>query len=300
MSEQRYLTTAAVAQALDVSVTTVKRWVDDGLLPAHRTAGGHRKILLGDVLRLVNGSDLPCAGLGALAGGHPSECSIHAGGLDRRLFEALRNADGEAVRSLLVNAYLNGWPVERLGDEAIRPALVRVGEEWAAGRMDVYQEHRATQLCLVALHELRAHLAPTADRERPLAVGGCPEGDSTLVSTFLAQLTLLEAGWNAINIGPNTPAASFGKAVRELRPRLLWLSSTHLADPERFLSEYRDLYREAEAAGTAVAVGGRALTECVRSRMAYTTFGDGLTHLAAFARSLHPRPPRPCRGRPTR
>ena len=299
MSERRYLTTAAVAQALGVSVTTVKRWVDDGLLPAHRTAGGHRKILQGDVLRLVSRGDLPHADLGLLGAGRPDEARPEAD-LGRRLFEALRDADGEAVRSLLVNAHLGGRPVARLADDVIRPALAQIGAEWAAGRLDVYQEHRATQLCLAALHDLRARLAPTAEPGRPLAVGGCPEGDATLVGTFLAQLTLLEAGWDAVNIGPDTPADAFRRAVRELRPRLLWLSSTHLPHPERFLSEYGDLYREAEAAGTAVAVGGLAFSDGVRSRMAYTTYGDGLAHLAAFARSLHPPPPRPRRGRPAR
>ena len=299
--EQRYFSTAAVAKALGVSVTTVKRWVDDGLLPAHKTAGGHRKLLEGDVLRLANRLNLPRADLGAFAGVRPPEerCPA-ADDLGRRLFEALRGADGGAAKALLLNAYMAGWPVGRLADEAVRPAMAKIGDEWAAGRIDAYEEHRATQLCLEALHALRSRLAPTAEEGRPLAVGGCPEGDPTLLGTFLAQTTLLEAGWEAINVGPDTPAASFRKAVRELRPKLLWLSCTHLPEPERFLAEFPDVYREAEGVGAVVAVGGRALTEAVRSRMAYTTFGDGLTQLAALARSLHPRPSRPRRGRPAR
>ena len=32
--------------------------------------------------------------------------------------------------------------------------------------------------------------------------------------------------------------------------------------------------------------------------VSYTTHGDGMSHLAAFARTLHPRPKRPRRGRP--
>ena len=45
---------------------------------------------------------------------------------------------------------------------------------------------------------------------------------------------------------------------------------------------------------------GQALTEPLRSSIPYTTHGDGLSHLAAFARTLHPRPKPPRRGRPPR
>ena len=47
----------------------------------------------------------------------------------------------------------------------------------------------------------------------------------------------------------------------QARPRLLWLSASYLADPASFLEQYRELYREAARLGTAVAVGGPALTE---------------------------------------
>lgn len=296
MAETRYLSTAEVARALGVGVTTVKRWVDEGVLPAHRTAGGHRKVPLADVLRLVREGDLPRADLSLLTG---SPAAAHdAGQLAQQLFRALRHGDQEAAQRLLHGAYESGTPVEVLADEVIAPAMERVGHGWADGTLDVYQEHRGTQACLGALLGLGSRLAEPAGRDRPLAVGGGPEGDPYLLANALAEMVLREQGWEAVNVGPNTPLLSFRRALRELRPRLLWLSCGYLADAEAFLAQYGELYREAERAGVAVAVGGRALTEAVRGRMRYTTFGDGLTHLAAFARTLHPLPARPRRGRP--
>jgi methanogenic corrinoid protein MtbC1 len=111
-------------------------------------------------------------------------------------------------------------------------------------------------------------------------------------------MVLLDAGWQAINLGPNTPLPSLTKAMKELRPRMVWLSVTFLRNDAEFLRTYRDFYRAAEQQGVAVAVGGQALVSSVRSSMNYTTYGDGMSHLAAFARTLHPRPKRPRRGRP--
>jgi hypothetical protein len=88
------------------------------------------------------------------------------------------------------------------------------------------------------------------------------------------------------------------KAVKTLHPRLAWLSVSHLDDAASFVSAYHEFYRAAERGGVAVAVGGRALERDIRSKITYTTYGDGMTHLAAFARALHPRPNLPRRGRP--
>jgi methanogenic corrinoid protein MtbC1 len=214
------------------------------------------------------------------------------------LLDALLEGQGSEVSAIIRRAYRSGVKIETLADRVIAPVMARIGHQWEAAGIDVWQEHRGTQLCAAALYALKDDLDARAQRNRPLAVGGTPSGDPYLLATVLAQLVLLDAGWQTVQLGPDTPLSSFKLALRELRPRLLWLSVSHLENPAAFIDAYRDLYRAAERQGTALAIGGQALAENIRSALPYTTYGDGLTQLAAFARTLHPAPKPPRRGRP--
>jgi len=295
MSVPAYVSTAQVAAALGVSVTTVKRWADDGILPAHKTAGGHRKLLLADVLRLVREGDFPRLDLAQLQQGElPGEPAA----LRRALSTALRDGDGPRTHALILGAYRGGLALAALADDVVAPAMNQLGHDWEAGRIDVLHEHRGTQLCAGALYELKALLTANPPRQRPRAIGGAPEHDHYLLPSLLVEMTLLDLGWEAVNLGPHTPVCSLRQAVRELRPKLVWLSASHLVTPEVFLPEYREFFQEAAHAGVAVAVGGRALTADIRRQMPYTTHGDRLEHLVAFAHTLQAPPRPPKRGRP--
>jgi MerR family transcriptional regulator, light-induced transcriptional regulator len=293
-----YLSTRQTAEALGVSVSTVKRWVDEGVLPAHRTAGGHRKLLRAEVLALARQGNLPRGDLAALSMASPRDQTVDLETAATALRDALLGGERVEVSAIICRAYDSGVAVETLADRIIAPAMARMGEDWETARIDVWQEHRGTQLCAAALYDLKDHLEARAEGNRPVTVGATPEGDPYLLATLLAQLVLVDAGWETVNLGPNTPLPSLAKALRELRPRLLWLSVSYLEDTPGFIGAYRDLYRAAERQGVAVAVGGQALVDSIRSAVPYTTYGDGLSHLAAFARTLHPRPKPPRRGRP--
>ena len=297
-AEARYASTLQVAKALGLSVTTVKRWVDEGILPAHRTVGGHRKLLMADVIRLARQGNLPQADLSQLLP-EPLEVDLtDPAAIRDQLIVAVEKLDAELVRTLIQGAYHRGYPIEVLADLAIAPAMHYVGHQWEKGKMPIAHEHRATQAIVSALYELKSQLRIQVDRERPVAIGGAPEGDHSILASLLAKLVLLDSGWNAINLGPHTPMIAFIDAVDELNPQLVWISVSHLDDVETFLRNYAEFYKYANKKGIAVAVGGYGLTEAIRSKMPYTTYGDGLSHLASFAKMLHRLPSRPRRGRP--
>lgn len=295
--EKPYISTLEAAKALGVSVSTVKRWVDSQILPAHRTAGGHRKLMRSEVLALARQGNLPREDLARLV------VPIKSAGVDLRtlsatLHRSLLDGDIAGTRAVVQRSYEAGISLESLADDVIAPVMSKIGHGWETSQIDVWHEHRGTQLCTAALFERQSALERRAESNRPLAIGGAPAGDFYVLPSLLAQLVLIDAGWEAINLGPNTPLENLTRAVRALRPKLVWLSASHLVDAKAFLSQYKAFYREVDQQGVAVVVGGRALTERVRAELPYSSFGDRLAHLGAFARTLHPRPKRPARGRP--
>jgi excisionase family DNA binding protein len=296
----RYISTVQAAEALGVSVSTVKRWVDQGILPADRTAGGHRKMIRAEVLALARQGVLPHHDLSALSSARPSEQPGDLKATSADLLAAVLRGDSGDASALIRRIHRAGLAIDTLADKLIAPLMAKVGHDWETARIEVWHEHRGTQIVAAALYELKGELGARTSRRRPVAIGGAPEGDPYLLASLLAELVLLDAGWDAVNLGPDTPLASLTRAMRELRPRLVWLSVSYLEKASEFLPAYRKFYHSAEEMNVAVAVGGQALAEPVRSAMPYTTYGDGLQHLAAFARTLYPRPKRPPRGRPPR
>jgi excisionase family DNA binding protein len=63
MARQRdTFTTAQAARLLGVSVATVVNWIDDGKLKAHKTPGGHRRILRDDLVAFAHHYEMPLDG----------------------------------------------------------------------------------------------------------------------------------------------------------------------------------------------------------------------------------------------
>jgi MerR family transcriptional regulator, light-induced transcriptional regulator len=293
-----FVSTAQAANALGVSVSTVKRWVEEGILPAQKTAGGHRKLLLADLMEIARQGKSPARDLASLKLKFSQERLPSVAKLERHLYPALLAGDLTEVRAILHGGYHAGLSIAALADEVIAPAMHQIGSDWESAKIDVMHEHRASQVIAAVLFELKSALERRANRERPTAVGAALEDDYSLLPSLLAQMVLLDCGWEAVNLGPDTPLSTFRRAIEELKPKLMWISASHLIDEAKFIRQYRELYDAAERAGVAVVVGGRALGKSVRAAIPYTSHGDTLSHLAAFARTLYPQPRRPQRGRP--
>ena len=121
-----------VARSLGVSESSVKRWVDDGVLSAQRTAGGHRRIPVAEAVRFVRRSGAAVVrpevifgtGMARAVAPYDPAASQEMG---RRLHTLLQHDNAPAVRTLLLALYATGWPVAALCDGPIRVALEEIG-----------------------------------------------------------------------------------------------------------------------------------------------------------------------------
>lgn len=290
IAAETYLRTQRVAEALGISVSTVKRWVDSGMLRAARTAGKHRLIPYSEAVRLAQELGFPLTGLTSLAEETPIGTKADREQVISILENLLREARASECQLLIESLYRSGWDGVALGDDLIRPVMERIGHSWQIGSLDVYEEHEATQIVASALR----HVIDRSDHEKKpglLALGANVEGDPYVIARLLSEMVLRELGWDVRNLGSNLPLRSLAEAVERLRPRLVFLSVNYLADEERFVREYQSFHEKASAVGTAVIVGGQALGPHIRSRLVFASYGERMAHLAEFARRVSLVPP---------
>lgn len=295
-----FVTTAEAAAVLGVGVSTVKRWVDDRRIQAVTTVGKHRKIPWCEIVRLARSSQFPNANLAALessASLREKTCCEEALAAYRK---ALLEGDCQNVRRITAAVIEHGYPVAELGDQLVAPTFRWMESERSADRIAVMHERRAKQICLHALADVAAKI----EREffaldgRPTAVGGAPEHELDSLPSFLTRLILLENGWNAFDLGPNAPMSAFQTALEECSPKLIWVNVQHPPPrPKQFIAQASDLAAQCTAKQCKFVLEGAGLDVELRRAMRFSFYADSLSHLACFAREIHPPPVRPKRGR---
>lgn len=249
------LSTREFAQALGVSESSVRRMADAGELQIHRTRGGHRRIPVAEAVRYVRETRARVSrpdllGLSADPGMIPRKS------FDDRMHRALLEGHAAQVISLVQGMYASGVSIAEICDGPIQAAMQRIGDQWPHDRRAIFVEHRATTLCIRALHQLRSAM-PDPDEAAPEAIGAAPAGDSFSLPAVMVAIALHECGLNETCLGPNTPIDVVTDAVEDERPALAWLSiSVPLASrtAERQLLQLAEV---AQASGTELIIGGR-------------------------------------------
>lgn len=286
--EDATLTPRQAAMATGVSESSIRRWCDQGRLVGERTAGGHRRIRIGSLISFAkqNGIQLNLATATQARswGGRQAKPSI----LADRVYQSLTQGDRAALHGLVVDLIGSGRSVARVCDELLAPSLCRIGHGWERRELDIYQEHRATQIVLELLASVK-ELISVPSELAPVALCGALDRDVYAAAPTMAALVLQEAGWKSIGLGPDTPARSFCQAIEDVRPGVVVISVSYVNDPAAYVEAYNMVRSCTEVHSTAVALGGRGLTQDMRRGLVADFFGDTMTHLASFAAGLRLR-----------
>jgi methanogenic corrinoid protein MtbC1 len=254
-------TSAEVAHAFRVGVSSIKRWTDEGELDSVKTPGGHRRYTMRSLHHFATIRRLPADRLPPL----PAEETLDPL-VGITIMDALRAGDPALVRRLVVPP--SGDPVRRATffDRVIGTALRQVGEEWERGLLGVEEEHRASFLIAEALDGLRSGTV----REGPLALLACPPGEWHDLPLRLVRLVTEESGWRTEFLGAHTPWSALRRSVDASQPAVVLLSARN---PDPFqTAEFLKIVDELCERDIITGVGGEWARGGVGEKLPYLRF----------------------------
>lgn len=194
-SERGLLTLQEAADRLRVHYMTAYRWVRRGELPAVK-AGGRLRVRLRDLDRFLDEREVDVA-LPARSF-RRTDWPTHVDRLTRLLI------DGEGVQAsgLVRKVVADGAPAGEVYIRLLTPALHRIGDLWAAGRIGVGIEHRATEIAgtlIARLGEAFRRRGPSRGTAATLTMPGDPHRlPSAMVADFLRA-----GGYDVHHLGAN-------------------------------------------------------------------------------------------------
>jgi excisionase family DNA binding protein len=224
------------ARRLGVAPATIQRWVDRGVLHAERTPGGHRRIYVTEVRRLIAAN----------------RTSALSGPLADWL-DILMAADPLAIRAALLAARQRSASWAETIDE-VASALAEIGRRWEDGSCQVFEEHAASEALRRAAAACVGELHPGGNA--PSAALLTVEGERHTLGLSLAELVFAEAGWRSIWIGEGPPAEELEALVRKLKPDLLSVSASAASPPAAIVRYQSELMRGASTARTRLVLAG--------------------------------------------
>ena len=283
---KQHLTPKQVARAIGVSESSLKRWCDRGLIPVEKTAGGHRRLPVGGVLGFLREQGHTVLEPEVL--GLPTSLGKTDWTIDRaraRFVEGLIEGDEEICRQILLDLYLGQHDLPTICDKVLASAFHQIGELWECGNVAVYKERRACGMALRLMHEMRALLRQPA-KDSPRAIGFSLSGDEYLLALSMGELILRDGGWDAASIGHSLPVGTVLRAIDEIRPAMVWVSSSFIPNEQTFIDSMQQIYKRVEEHQAILAIGGRVLTEELRKQFNYTVHCDDMQSFVNYSKSL--------------
>jgi methanogenic corrinoid protein MtbC1/DNA-binding XRE family transcriptional regulator len=204
----------------------------------------------------------------------------------------LLRGDAEAAAEAVEAAISEGIGLSDIYLKILSPALKHVGDSWAAGKLNVGEEHLATQITLAEMEKLR-RIHRARGRVTHRALVACVEGEEHFVGArMIADLFVLE-GWAVDFLGPNVPTETMIQMVRQRRPHLLALSATMesgISNASRIIDQVKKL-----PVSPKILLGGSAVRQQQLARgktpdwAAATDVAAGLKLGRNLLHSVHPK-----------
>jgi DNA-binding transcriptional MerR regulator/methylmalonyl-CoA mutase cobalamin-binding subunit len=199
-----------------------------------------------------------------------------------RLVAAATTLDQASLEGTLDEAF-GAARFEAAAQRVVLPAMVRIGEAWERGELDVGAEHAASAAVLRRLGA--AFQAAASAPGGPTILVGLPPGSQHELAALAFATAARRAGMEVVYLGANVPTASWLRAARDAGAAAAVLGAVMTDDAraagavfEAFAAELPEVVR-AVGGRQAAAVGGEG----------HLVLADDLGEAVAMLRAALPR-----------
>lgn len=188
------------ADQLGLHYMTVYRYVRTGRLAATKD-GGQWYVTMADLEALTSGAE-------------PDRSGEVRARFAPQLEDRLLAADEPGAWSVVSEALTSGAEPAEIHLRFLIPAMRSIGERWANGEIEVFDEHQAT----VIATRIAARLGPRFHRRgrvRGHVVIGLASGDTHALATAIIADLLRGRGFHVTDLGADTPTESFLEVIEQ-------------------------------------------------------------------------------------
>jgi DNA-binding transcriptional MerR regulator/methylmalonyl-CoA mutase cobalamin-binding subunit len=191
--------------------------------------------------------------------------------------EAAARLDAVELERIL-DAMLADGTFETVADRHVLPALVALGEAWAAGRLDVAAEHAASHAVLRRLSAAFQAAGGATPGDGGVVIG-LPPGARHELGALAFAVAARRAGLPVLYVGSDLPEADWVATVRRTRARAAVIGAVSVDDARPAARVARAL--RADDPGLVIALGGGAAGAAAKeladgSEARATVLPDGL------------------------
>jgi excisionase family DNA binding protein len=247
------LTLQEVADELGVHYMTAYRYVRLGVLEASKS-GGVWQVERSALDRYRDQAAAARDGSAGKSGGRGRKAPWSA-----RLEARLVAGDAPGSWSVVEAAMAAGAELDEIYLDVLTPAMVSIGERWAAGTLDVSVEHRATGIAMRIVGRIGPRFTRRG-RARGVVALGAPAGEFHALPVAMLGDLLRLRGWEVSDFGVDVPKESIAHVIRETNDLLAVGLSAMSADNLPALAEACAAARDADA-DVLVVVGGHAVLD---------------------------------------
>lgn len=249
------LTLHEVADELGVHYMTAYRYVRLGVMDATKS-GGVWQVRRSELDRFREQAAASAGSAGRSAtGGSRGRKAPWASRLEARLVAG----DAPGSWSVIEAAMAAGAELDEIYLDVLTPAMVSIGERWAAGELDISVEHRATGIAMRIVGRIGPRFTRRG-RSRGVVALGAPAGEFHALPVAMLGDLLRLRGWEVSDFGVDMPSESIAHVIRETNDLLAVGLSAMSSDNLPALAEACAAARAADPE-VLVVVGGQAVVD---------------------------------------